>query len=75
MFHILPDPSFTTAIWVAQRLEPDHISVSANAFVIRDIDPSSPNFVYSTNLFDIAEGWYQPLRFWRHQLDDYHAEG
>lgn len=55
MFHILPDPTFTTAIWVAQRLEPDHISVSANAFVIRDVDPNSPNFIYSTNLFEIAE--------------------
>lgn len=27
----------------------------ANSFVIREIDPASPNFLYSANIFDVAE--------------------
>lgn len=27
----------------------------ANSFVIREIDPDSPNFLYSANIFDVAE--------------------
>jgi dipeptidase len=55
MFHILPDSKGTGAIWVAQRLERDHITVVANAFVIRKVDPANPNFIHSPNLWSEAE--------------------
>ena len=79
MFHIIPDPTGTSAIWVAQLIPEGHISVVANSFVIREVqehsnalgnnDPSVP-FLYSNNLYSVAEslGWYSrsdniPLNF------------
>ena len=36
----------------------------ANQFIIRDIDPSSPDFLYSSNIFDVAirNGFYNVQR-------------
>lgn len=60
MFHIIPDDSWTGAVWVAQRVPDDHISVVANSFVIRQVDPDSPDFLYSSNLWSVAKrmGWW-----------------
>ena len=70
IFHILPDPTGASAIWVAQRIPPNHITVISNSFVILDVLENDENFLYSDNLFDVAEsqGWWsrksnQPLNF------------
>ena len=55
MFHILPDETGTTAVWAAQRVPDGHVAVCANAFVIRGVDPASPDFLYSDNLWAVAE--------------------
>jgi len=54
MFHISPDPSATSAVWVAQRVPTGHITAAANAFVIRGVQKDHPDFLYSDNLWDIA---------------------
>ena len=51
MFHILPDDTGTQAVWAAQRVPDNHITVCANQFVIREIDPNSTDFMYSSNLY------------------------
>lgn len=78
VFHITPDPTGSSAIWVAQRVPDDHISVVANTFVIREIvehvpgqdNTNAADFLYSDNLYQIAEnmGWWsrasgKPLNF------------
>ena len=40
-----------SAVWVAQRIPDDHISVVANQFVIRDIYPYNYNFMMSDNVY------------------------
>lgn len=51
------------AIWVAQRVPDDHISVNANASRIRQIDLDDPDyFMASENIFTVAQdsGWWNP---------------
>ncbi|MBN2011922.1 C69 family dipeptidase [candidate division KSB1 bacterium] len=51
------------AIWVAQRVPDDHISVNANASRIRQVDLTNPDFfMASTNLTKVAQdsGWWNP---------------
>lgn len=51
------------AIWVAQRVPDDHISVNGNASRIRQVNLSDKdNFLASDNLFQVAEdsGWWCP---------------
>ena len=55
IFHILPDDTGKSAIWVAQRVPDDHISVVANMFRIRQVKKDSPDFMYSDNLWAVAE--------------------
>lgn len=49
-------------VWVAQRVPDDRIFVAANQFRIREIDPESPDMMFSKNIFDIAQkkGWWKP---------------
>jgi dipeptidase len=60
MFHIIPDDTGTSAVWVAQRVPDDHISAVANSFVIREVVRDHPDFLYSKNLWSVAEkmGWW-----------------
>ena len=56
MFHIMPDDTGTAAIWVAQRVPDDHVTVVANQFVIGEIDVNDKvNFMASDNIFAAAE--------------------
>ncbi|MFO8128764.1 MAG: C69 family dipeptidase [Bacteroidales bacterium] len=55
-----PGKGKTGAIWVAQRVPDEHISVNANASRIRHIDLSDPDyFMASANVYDMAldSGW------------------
>jgi dipeptidase len=70
VFEIVPAPAGKSAVWVAQRVPDDEVAVVPNMLVIRDIDPSSPDFMMSDNVFDIARarGWWTsgtPLDFLR----------
>jgi len=51
------------AVWAAQRVPDDHVSVVANAARIRQIDLGKPDFfMASKNVFQVAEdnGWWDP---------------
>jgi len=71
MFHILPDPTGMSAIWVARRVPDDEVGVIANMFVIREVDfGDSENFLISESARTVAEerGWWtrgQPFDFTR----------
>ncbi len=57
------------AVWAAQRVPDEHISVNANASTIKEIDLSDPdNFMASENVYSVASehGWWnegRPFRF------------
>ncbi|RHY15390.1 hypothetical protein DYB32_010766, partial [Aphanomyces invadans] len=56
MFHILPDDSGASAVWVAQRVPDTHITVVANEFMIHQVNlADTDNFMGSTNMHEIAE--------------------
>jgi len=51
------------AVWVAQRIPDDHVTVNANASRIRQIDLDNPDyFMASENVFKVAQdsGWWNP---------------
>jgi dipeptidase len=55
-----PGKGKTGAIWAAQRVPDDHISVNANASTIKHIDLGDPDhFMASENIYDMAidSGW------------------
>jgi len=54
VFHVLGDDSGTSAVWVAQRVPDDHVAAVANQFVIRHVIPGSHDFMYSSNIWDVA---------------------
>lgn len=63
VFHILPDNTGSSAIWAAQRLQPGHVTVVANYFIIREVDTNDvSNFMFSSNMHKIArdEGIWNP---------------
>jgi dipeptidase len=46
----------TGALWVAQRLPEDHVSVIANTVTIKEIDQNDKdNFMFSDNLFNVTK--------------------
>ncbi len=57
------------AVWAAQRVPDDHISVNANASTIKEINPDDKDyFMVSDNIYDVAleNGWWtraEPFRF------------
>ncbi|EQC28572.1 hypothetical protein SDRG_13650 [Saprolegnia diclina VS20] len=55
VFHILPDDTGASAVWVAQRLPPTDVAAVANAFIIHEVDLSdATTFLGSANLHDVA---------------------
>eukprot|EP01038_Epipyxis_sp_PR26KG_P004851 gene4851-6799_t len=55
VFHILADPSGSSAIWVGARVPDDSVAVVANMFSIREVDLSdSANFLGRSDMWDIA---------------------
>ncbi len=65
-----PGKGNTGAVWAAQRVPDEHVSVNANASRILEIDPSDPDhFMASSNVFETARqnGWWdetgEPFRF------------
>ncbi|CAM9865180.1 unnamed protein product [Discosporangium mesarthrocarpum] len=57
VFHILSDDTSTSAVWAAQRVPDNHVSVVANQFVIKEVSPDADSdwFMFSENLFQVAE--------------------
>ncbi len=56
------------AVWVAQRVPDEHISVNANASTIKEINPDDPDhFMASGNIYDVARenGWWQEGEIFR----------
>jgi len=63
IFHILPDPTGTSAIWAARKVPSDSFAVLANMFVIRQVDPKdTDNFLMSASVHQVAQdyGWWSP---------------
>ncbi len=58
-----PGKGKTGAVWVAQRVPDDHISVNANASTIKQINLEDPDhFMASENIFELAKenGYWNP---------------
>jgi len=54
LFMICPDDTGASAIWVAYRIPEDSFAVVSNRFTLNEVDPTDPNFLYSSNLWDVA---------------------
>jgi len=67
VFHVLPDSTGDGAVFVAQLIDPSHVSTVMNAFIVRQVDVASPAFITSSNLLPEATklGWVptEPLDF------------
>jgi len=56
VFHILPDDTGASAIWVAQRCPDDEVTVVANMFTIREVNLTDTfNFMGSQYMFEVAK--------------------
>lgn len=58
-----PDSGELGAIWAAQRVPDDHVTIVANWSIIKEIDLSNPDYyMTSKNYMQVAidHGWYDP---------------
>jgi len=58
-----PGKGRTGAVWAAQRVPDDHVSVNANASTIKEIDlTDADHFMASENVLEVAReyGWWSP---------------
>ncbi|TDH66332.1 hypothetical protein CCR75_007358 [Bremia lactucae] len=56
VFHVMTGKDHSGAVWVAQRVPDGHVTVVANAFTIREIDLSQPDwYMASSNVISLAE--------------------
>ena len=56
MWHILPDDTGESAVWVCQKVPEGHVAAVANGFVIKEVDlEDEENFMGSDNLYEVAE--------------------
>jgi len=62
VFELSCTPHGKSALWVAKKVPDGEVFVNANIYKIREVDPSDPNMLYSSNLFQIAKenNWYDP---------------
>ena len=55
VMHFVPYPDTNSAVWVAQRVPDDEVTVVMNMFTIRRVDLDDPaNFLYSDNMIPVA---------------------
>lgn len=55
IFHVLPDDSGASAVWVAQRVPDGHVAVVANSFTVRIVDfDDERSFLASSNMRAVA---------------------
>ncbi|EQC30435.1 hypothetical protein SDRG_12009 [Saprolegnia diclina VS20] len=86
VFHIHPDDTGASAVWVAQRVPDNDIAVIANQFIIQHVNLSdSANYMGSKNMVDVAirarlydpsvNGTFNFARVYSHPLvpDQYYA--
>ncbi|EDQ88830.1 uncharacterized protein MONBRDRAFT_25939 [Monosiga brevicollis MX1] len=56
VFHILGDPTGSSAVWVAQRVPDGHVAVCANLYIVREVDLNDPSqFLYSQSMVSLAQ--------------------
>ena len=62
VFEICATPDKKSALWAAKKVPDGEVFVESNMFRIRELDPESPDNMFSPNLIDVATeaGWYDP---------------
>ena len=62
VFEICASPDKKSALWAAKKVPDGTVFVESNMFRIRELDPESPDNMFSPNLIDVATeaGWYDP---------------
>lgn len=55
VFHVSSDDTGESAVWIAQRVPDDHITVVPNQFIIREVNlDDHDNYMASANIYDVA---------------------